>query len=311
MALSDSQTSLAVYSTLMVDATRWQRFQTRPGDIVISTPPKSGTTWMQMLCAVLVHDTTDLPVPLDELSPWLDFRASSEAEVFSRLDAQQHRRIIKTHTPLDGLTLDDDVVYIVVGRDPRDVMVSFEHHMANVEIERVMGALAGQGIDVGDGPPETMVLGPPDDPYARFRAFIDDDEVRNEDPSLASILRHLETGWERRFASNVGLFHYADLQADTLGEMRRLAHLLATHQDRRRLRELVEATTLEAMRAKAATVVPESSLGVFREPAAFFRTGGSGEWRDRSDFRLLLRYQERARSLVDDELMRWVHAGRH
>ena len=36
------------------DSARWIGFPFRAGDIVISTRSKSGTTWMQMICALLV-----------------------------------------------------------------------------------------------------------------------------------------------------------------------------------------------------------------------------------------------------------------
>ena len=52
------------------DSDRWSQFRFRPGDIVISTRSKHGTTWMQMICALLVFQSTDLPMPLSDLSPW-------------------------------------------------------------------------------------------------------------------------------------------------------------------------------------------------------------------------------------------------
>ena len=49
------------------DNNRWVGFPFREGDIVISTRSKSGTTWMQMICALLVIGTPDLPAPLTTL----------------------------------------------------------------------------------------------------------------------------------------------------------------------------------------------------------------------------------------------------
>jgi hypothetical protein len=106
------------------DSGRWSGFPFRDGDIVISTRSKSGTTWMQMICALLVFQTPDLPAPLSELSPWLDWLVSPRSEVYRRLSAQKHRRFIKTHTPLDGIPLDARATYIVVARDPLDMAVS-------------------------------------------------------------------------------------------------------------------------------------------------------------------------------------------
>lgn len=34
--------------------------------------------------------------------------------------------------------MNDDVTYVVVGRDPRDAMVSMEHHLANMDIDRLL-----------------------------------------------------------------------------------------------------------------------------------------------------------------------------
>ena len=45
------------------DSGRWLGFPFRSGDIVISTRSKSGTTWVQMICALLVFQTPDLPAP--------------------------------------------------------------------------------------------------------------------------------------------------------------------------------------------------------------------------------------------------------
>src|SRR5436190_1016654 len=122
------------YEGVVYDSSRWDGFELRPGDIIISTPPKCGTTWTQMICALLILQEPELPLPLDRLSPWIDMVTRARAEVFADLQAQTHRRFIKTHTPLDGLPNDPTVTYISVGRDPRDVAPA--HRRAPPDVPR-------------------------------------------------------------------------------------------------------------------------------------------------------------------------------
>jgi len=53
------------------DSDRWQRFKPRSGEVVIITPSKPGTTSTQVV-GMLLHDASDLGVPIAHLSPWLD-----------------------------------------------------------------------------------------------------------------------------------------------------------------------------------------------------------------------------------------------
>ncbi len=70
------------YRSFLDDSARWNDFEFRPGDIVISTPPKSGSTWMQMICALLIFQDPDLHKPLTQISPWLDMIIQSKSDVF-------------------------------------------------------------------------------------------------------------------------------------------------------------------------------------------------------------------------------------
>src|SRR5215213_180815 len=136
--MAEFQAARTRYRSITADSARWDGFVFRPGDVVISTPPKSGTTWTQMLCALVIFDGPAFPALLDQMSPWLDMSIRPLAEVAAVLATQTHRRFIKTHTPLDGLPRQADVTYLVVGRDPRDVAISFEHHIANLDFARLL-----------------------------------------------------------------------------------------------------------------------------------------------------------------------------
>ena len=57
---------LVRYRNLIADSARWKGFPFRADDIIINTPPKSGTTWTQMLCAMLVFDSVEFSRQLAE-----------------------------------------------------------------------------------------------------------------------------------------------------------------------------------------------------------------------------------------------------
>ncbi len=233
------------YRTVVSDSALWAGFEFRTGDVVISTPAKCGTTWMQMLCAMLIFDTAELHRPLTEISPWLDAVTYDTAAILAELESQQHRRFIKTHTPLDGLPFEAGVTYICVGRDPRDAMLSFEHAAANIHPD----AITSGGLDPQVSQP------PSEDPLERFWLWADAEftpESSTFGVTLANLVHHVRTFWERRDDPQVALFHYADLKADLAGQLRRLATVLSieasqqpvsyTHRDRAgawRRREIV------------------------------------------------------------------------
>src|SRR6476661_954522 len=128
------------YRSTVWDSNRWQRFSARADDIIISTPGKSGTTWMQMICALLIFQRTTFDRSLDLISPWLEMQTRDISDVIENLEAQQHRRFIKSHTPLDGLPYEPSITYICVGRDPRDVAISWAHHQDNLNLEALFTA---------------------------------------------------------------------------------------------------------------------------------------------------------------------------
>src|SRR5204863_5297698 len=142
------------YQGVTYDSARWGDFPFRADDVVICAPQKSGTTWTQMIVALLVFQTDVLPGRLGELSPWLDAKTAPLAGVLAGLERQRHRRFIKTHCPLDALPYLETVTYLCVGRDPRDVAVSNYFHWLNVNHPVARGAVyAAEDSPEGSIPP--------------------------------------------------------------------------------------------------------------------------------------------------------------
>jgi aryl sulfotransferase len=297
------------YQSFLIDTARWDGFRFRPGDIIISVPAKSGTTWTQSICALLIFQTPEFPAPIDLLSPWLEMRLRRRAEVFDLYEAQTHRRFIKSHTPLDGLPADERITYICVGRDPRDVVLSWNAHMENLEFDRVFGAIAAS-IEPGD-----YVAPPPVRPeFADQRDAIRywiDDPTPPEDMamSLAGTIHHLQSFWAARDRGDVVLLHYDDLQTDLEGEMRRLAGRLGIEVPEARWPALVKAATFGEMRGRADAVAPDTANRIWKSTEGFFRSGTSGQWSDVFDDDLRARYEDRVRELAHPDLIEWLHRG--
>ena len=294
------------YQSPEEDSGRWRDFPFRDGDIVISTRSKTGTTWVQTICALLIFQTPEFPAPIAQLSPWLDHLVAPRDEVFARLAAQQHRRFVKTHTPLDGIPLDPRATYIVTGRHPLDTAVSLYHQGDNIDRAKVR-ALTGA--------PEPAQPRPPRKPlHDWLLAYISGDAApwivrthpREDLDSLPGLMWHLSDAWARRHEPNVMLVHYDYLSADLAGQMRRIAGRLGISVPDQAWPALVRAATFEAMRSSADRLIP--SAGVLKSNAAFFRRGTSGAGREVLSDEEIAAYHARVAGLAPPGLLGWLHS---
>ena len=105
------------------DSTIWNDIVFRDDDVVIASYAKSGTTWLQQIVAQMQFGG-DPDLTVAEISPWLDLRVPPKAVKLAALEAQTHRRLMKTHLPLDALTFSPRAKYLYIARDGRDVVWS-------------------------------------------------------------------------------------------------------------------------------------------------------------------------------------------
>lgn len=292
----------ARYTSPDEDSARWDGFPFRHGDIVISTRSKTGTTWVQMICALLILQTPRLDQPVGWYSPWIDRLIRPREDIVARLEAQRHRRFVKTHTPLDGIPLDPRATYIVVGRHPLDSAVSLYHQGGNINRARqreLAEQLTGQ-----PAPAE------PDTPRKPARQWlldwIDNDAAPHQQmDSIRGVLWHDADAWARRAEPNIVLLHYADLSADLGGQMRQLAARLGITVPEAAWPDLIEAATFSSMRAASEQIIGPSQI--LKRPAEFFRRGASGSGRELLTADELAHYYRRAAELAPPDLLAWLH----
>jgi hypothetical protein len=306
------QNSTVRYRSIVADNARFEDFAFRDGDIIVSTPPKCGTTWTQTILALLIFQTPEFPQHVDLISPWLEQSLRPLDEVVRDLEAQTHRRFIKSHTPFDGLPYDERVTYICVGRDPRDVALSWDNHFANVDFgaffnlrEKAVG-----NEDLAELMPPPEALTPPESEEDRFWMWVDNDQpVHDTVSGLASTMHHLGSFFHERDLPNVVLLHYGELKDDLEGQMRALARRLAIDVPEEKWPQLVPAATFEHMKSKAVDVAPNATESIWVDQSRFFNKGTSGQWRHILDEEGMRRYAARLAEVSDPELTAWAHRG--
>ena len=286
-----------IYQSATTDSTRWSACTHRPGDIFVCTPAKCGTTWMQTIIASLLWPDGNFPGVLWDISPWFDgFTRHGFDTVCAQLEAQPHRRFIKSHTPADGIPIFDTASYIVVGRDGRDAFMSLAHHIAHMRAERVAhinAAASAQGLG-----PMIEFNGNIHDFFDRWIAARDHD---------SDLLRHIASWWELRSEPNVLFVHYNDLKADLDHQMRRVANFLGIDIPAAFWPEVVDRCTFSRMRAEADKV---SDFKTFERGAqSFLYKGTNGRWQGILTDGEIRRYQQRVDEILTPDAAHWFEHG--
>ncbi len=298
-----------VYQNHHLDSTRWELFEPRAGDVVVTTSYKSGTTWAQQILLLLLGGRPEQMRELRERSPWIDARFHrSRQELAELLRTLPRRRFVKSHLPLDGLPWHPELRYLVVGRDPRDVFMSLWNHYGSYS-ELAYAAVNETPDRVGPPLPPC-----PAEPRELWRAWISRGwfEWESEGYPFWSNLHHTQSYWEHRQLANLLFVHYADLLADLPGEVRRIARFLEIDASDALIERTVEATTFaNVKKALAATRSQEEGAPQFFRGGldSFFYKGSNGRWRDVLDEEDLLLYEQAKARVLSPDCAAWLERG--
>ncbi|XP_050024426.1 sulfotransferase ssu-1-like [Dermacentor andersoni] len=239
------------------DGFEWSEFegacsyQPRCDDILLMTYPKSGTTWVQYMLYLLVHDMKPVPLGsrLDSFAPFLE---KGGLDLIGALEKSP--RPIKTHLSFDVMPWRAEPRYVCVVRNPKDVCVSLYHHVRGFE----------KYYHFTDGSFDDF-----------FEAFLEGQV------DSADYHDHLLSLWHHRSKENVLLLTYEDLMERTLQEVGRLVEhvrpCFPADWKAPDLGSLVAAASFDVMKAQRpeqwASTRPENMPG-------FIRRGRVGDWRN-------------------------------
>lgn len=280
------------YTTINSDSARWDHFEGRDNDIFVCTPPRSGTTWTQTLCCLMLFGWRDFTIKPSDVSPWYEFTVDSVEAVNALINAQDHRRLIKSHTPLDGIPYNPQSTYVTVYRDPRDVFFSMRNHMDNFE-------------------PADFTIDPEEDLSAPFRKWVE--KPASNDGSIARSLEQIIIHYQsfKRFdhLPNIHIYHYSDMKRDlpvTVAALARTLGIAITEDD---ILQISRIADFQNMRNNAAQFAPKAGTGMWKRDENFFNKGVNGQWQDILGAEDLALYNERLRGLLQVEEIAWLHHG--
>ena len=278
------------YKTLFSDSSRWDHFIDRRDDVFICTPPKSGTTWTQTICALLLLGWDDFTVNLSDISPWYDATFDTVEQMNFRLNAQQHRRFIKTHTPLDGITYSPNATYIAVYRDPLDVFFSMQNHMKNMNLP------AGTALPASSVLFQDWILRPA--------------KVGNKSLfSLEAIVLHYKSFKQYSNLNNIHFFHFTAMKQFPVNTVRQIAEILGVSIDRSGVSSVVHQSSFVNMRANPKQFTPNVDLDLWKKDEDFFASGQNNQWHGILSEEDLSVYSTRLNDLLNANESAWISTG--
>ncbi len=231
-------------------------FRPRSTDILITTAPKAGTTWMQQILYQIISGGDDGFESIFDVVPWLECprKNKSREETLQEYDAMGDPRVFKTHCTYEQTPGNDRVRIILTSRDPRDCCISFYHHIMDMTEEgRAMAGVTA---------PATF-----DEYFTKWMAF-------------GSWFRNVRSWWPHRDDPNVLWLRYEDMKEDLEMTLDRILDFLGHELTPTQRERVLEHSSFAWMKKNAGrfTRICDWGVNLFK-PGGFIRKGQIGGYR--------------------------------
>jgi hypothetical protein len=261
-------------------------FEPRRSDVLITTAPKAGTTWMQQILHQLRSGGDDTFQSINDVVPWLE-KPNEQQDWQQRLqqfEALANPRVFKTHCTAEQTPGIDTVKIILSSRDPRDCCVSMYHHIMN------MTDATRQQADI---------------PLpASF------DEYVEQWLAFGAWYRNIKSWWPYHDHSNVLWLRYQDMKHDIANSMEQIIDFLDWQVTAEQKARALEYSSFAWMKQHDDRFSRQhaSSEPVFK-PGKFIREGRVGSHQQLMQAGQEKNILDKARELLEPECLRFLELG--
>ncbi len=281
-----------------MDSTYWNEFEFRGDDIIISTWQKAGTTWVQQIVAQFIFNGETEGLPVADISPWLELRLPPLEEKLPEIIAQEHRRFLKTHLPVDALVFSSKAKYIYIARDGRDCLWSLHNH--HISWNDLLYELVDALPDFGTTPKRLET----NDVRQYYLDWFNDNDF-----PFWPFWENIRTWWEIRDLPNVYFLHFQNLVDDMEGEMRKIAAFLDIPIDEGKWDQMVHHCSFDYMKNNATLSTPLGGVVFEGGAKTFINKGTNNRWRDTLTEEDNQAYEARAIQELGPDCAHWLATG--
>ncbi len=273
-----------------------------PTDIVVADPFKAGTTWTQRILQQILDNGEEATAPLADTSPWIDSSWGDHARMLSGLRERRERgqrRVIKSHLPADAIPIDARARYVFVGRNGKDIGLSFHNYLKHfsaetmAEIKRIHAAWSG----------DTTPLVIPESAQEFFDRWLDTDGY-----GCCDLFDVVRSWWTIRDRPNVLLVHYQALLEGLPAQVERIARFIGFDPGQLRMGTIVEHCSFGFMRGRAKELAPFGGTHM-DDARAFFQKGPARDYRTELRTDLIERFDRKALEKLGPDCARWLETG--
>lgn len=232
-------------------------FKARETDVLITTAPKAGTTWMQQILHQLKTGGDDSFENIDDVVPWLERQHANYSwqERLDLLEKYTNPRVFKTHCTYEQTPGIDIAKIVLSSRDPRDCCVSFYHHTMNLTDEAV----------------ELIGFKKPESLDAYFETWL----------NAGVWYRNVKSWWPYKDKENILWLRYEDMKQDLPGTIDTILQFLGWSLNPEQRENVLHYISFDYMKKHSEKFAARNKNNEsFFKPDTFIRKGEVGDHQD-------------------------------